>query len=240
MGVAVGTALLPMLSQQLAAGDDVAAANSQNRGLEFSCLLVLPASAALLVIAQPVIAVLFERGAFGPDQARATADALKAYAIGLPAYVLIRVLSPGFFAREDTKTPVQLAAVAMGINVVLNLIFMQMWGYVGLALASSFAAWINVFGLAAVLRRRGHLPIDKRLRRRLPRIVLASVGMAIGLFFLEREIYNVLDLKQISYLALLIVFGLFIYCCLIHIFGAARWQDFKVLSRRLGSDHCKP
>ena len=86
VGVAVGTALLPMLSQQLAAGDDVAAANSQNRGLEFAFLLVLPASAALLVIAQPVITVLFERGAF--DQIRmATADALRAYATGLPAYV---------------------------------------------------------------------------------------------------------------------------------------------------------
>ncbi len=243
VGVAVGTALLPMLSQQLAAGDDVAAANSQNRGLEFSFLLVLPASAALLVIAQPVITVLFERGAFGPGQANATADALKAYATGLPAYVLIRVLSPGFFAREDTKTPVQLAAVAMGTNVVLNLIFMQKWGYVGLALASSFAAWVNVFGLAIVLRRRGQLPIDKRLRRRLPRIVLASFGMAIGLVLLEREmleIYDAPDLEQVSSLALMIGLGLFIYCCLVHVFGAARWQDFKVLSRRIGSNHCKP
>ena len=242
VGVAVGTALLPMLSQQLAAGDDVAAAHSQNRGLEFAFLLVLPASAALLVIAQPIITVLFERGAFGPDEAKATADALKAYAAGLPAYVLIRVLSPGFFAREDTKTPVQVAAVAMGINVFLNLIFMQVWGYVGLALASSFAAWVNVFGLVIVLRRRGHLPIDKRLQRRLPRIVLASVGMGISLFLLQREILEIYDapyLERVSDLALLIVSGLFIYWCLVHIFGAARWQDLKELSRRPGPDHGK-
>ena len=239
VGVAVGTALLPMLSQQLAAGDDVAAANSQNRGLEFAFLLVLPASAALLVIAQPVITVLFERGAFGPDQAMATADALKAYATGLPAYVLIRVLSPGFFAREDTKTPVQVAAMAMGLNVVLNLVFMQIWGYVGLALASSLAAWVNAFGLAIILRRRGYLSIDKRLRRRLPRIFLATVGMAISLFLLQRELLEICDaqyLEHVSDLGLLIGAGLFVYWCLVHIFGAARWEDLKVLSRRSGSD----
>ena len=235
VGVAVGTALLPALSRQLAAGDDAAAANSQNRGLEFALLLTLPAAAALMVIALPIVTVLFERGAFGPAETRATADALMAYATGLPAYVLIRVLTPGFFAREDTKTPVRIAAAAMGINIVLNLILMQVWGHVGIAAASSIAAWVNAGALAVVLKRRGQLVIDKRLSERFPRIVLASMGMAIGLFAGERAVAPACSgpcAAHIPALAALVVGGMVLYGILAQVLGAARWSDLKALRRR--------
>lgn len=235
VGVAVGTALLPALSRQLAAGDDAAAAHSQNRGLEFALLLTLPAAAALLVIALPIVSVLFERGAFGPAATRATADALMAYAVGLPAYVLIRVLTPGFFAREDTKTPVRIAAAAMFVNIVLNLILMRVWGHVGIALAASAAAWVNAAALAHVLMRRGQLVLDKRLRERGPRIVLASAGMALGLFAAERAVASACMgpcAVHIPALTALIAGGLALYGILAHVLGAARWADLKALRRR--------
>ena len=232
VGVAVGTALLPTLSRQLAAGDDAVAANSQNRGLEFALLLTLPATAALLVIALPIVTVLFERGAFGRAETQATADALMAYSTGLPAYVLIRVLAPGFFAREDTSTPVRIAAVVMVLNIILNLIFMQVWGHVGIALASSVAAWANAAALATVLKRRGHLIIDDRLANRGPKIALASAVMAASLFVGERLVSPACAAPCVANtlaLAVLIIGSMVLYVGLAHILGAARWSDLKAL-----------
>src|SRR5690606_22883108 len=111
IGIAIGTALLPALSRQARRGETDAAVATLNRGIEAALLLSLPATAALLVMPYPIIAVLFERGAFGATEAQATAAALAAYALGLPAYVLIKVLTPGFYAREDTRTPVKIAVV---------------------------------------------------------------------------------------------------------------------------------
>lgn len=239
VGVAVSTALLPALSRQLAAGDDAAAASSQNRGLEFALLLTLPAAAALLVIALPIVTMLFERGAFGPTETRATADALMAYATGLPAYVLIRVLTPGFFAREDTSTPVRIAAAVMVLNIVLNLILMQVWGHVGIALASSVAAWANAAALAVVLKRRGQLTIDDRLADRGPKIALASAGMTVGLFAGERLVVPACAgpcAANIPSLAVLIIGSMVLYGGLAHILGAARWSDLKALRWRGGEE----
>ncbi len=183
VGTAVGTALLPILSRQLRAGDVAAAQHSQNRTLEFALLLTLPAAAALLVVAWPVISVLFMRGAFGVAEAQATAAALAAFALGLPANVLVKVLAPGFFAREDTATPVKIAAVAMVVNIAVMLVLMGPLEHVGIALATSVAAWVNAGLLAIVLRRRGFLALDARLRRRAPRILAAAVLNAAWLWW---------------------------------------------------------
>jgi putative peptidoglycan lipid II flippase len=178
IGVAVGTALLPLLARQIAAGNEVAAAQSQNRSIEFALLLTLPAMAGLMVLAGPIITVLFERGAFSAADAAATAGALAAFAVGLPAYVLIKVLSPGFFAREDTRTPVRVAAVALVANVVLNLLLMQVLAHVGIALATALSACLNAGLLLWLLIKRGHFTWDRRLKRRLPRMILATALMA--------------------------------------------------------------
>jgi len=234
VGVAVGTALLPALSRQLAAGDEAAARASQNRGLEFSLLLTLPAAVALFVIAEPIIAVLFERGQFGPADTRATALALMAYSTGLPAYVLIRVLTPGFFAREDTKTPVKIAAAAMLANIVLNLAFMQIWGHVGIAAAGALSAWLNAVMLSVTLRRRGQLAFDDRLSRRWPRIVLASAGMGAGLFGLALVLAPWLSggaELRVAALAALVAGGLALFGLLAQVSGAAHLRDLRGLRR---------
>jgi len=235
VGVAVGTALLPMLSRQLKAGDDEAAAASQNRGLEVAMLLTLPAAAALLVIAQPIVSVLFEHGAFDAAAATATAAALVAFAAGLPAYVLIRVLTPGFFAREDTRTPVRIAAAAMALNVVLNLILMQFWGHVGIAVAASVSAWVNAVGLSVVLSRRGQLVLDQRARARLPRILVASAGMAVALAVAAALLDPWLvgsHGARIAGLTALVAGGLGIYAVLARLTGAFQWRDLGSLLRR--------
>lgn len=182
VGVAIGTALLPLLSRQIRAGDAQAATASQNRAMEAALLLTLPAAAALMAIAVPVIRVLFERGSFGPHETQATAAALVAFAAGLPAYVLVKVLAPGFFAREDTATPVKVAGATMVLNVVLNLALVDRLAHVGMALATALAAWFNVVALAVILKRRGLFAMDARLRAKAPRIALAAALMGGALW----------------------------------------------------------
>ena len=131
VGIAVGTAILPSLSRQVRLGDDEGARDTQNRGLELALFLTLPSAVGLGVTAWPIMTVLFQRGAFGPVEANATASALAAYAAGLPAFVLIKIMTPGFFARHDTATPVKVAVAAMATNLVLT---------VGLGLAAALRA----------------------------------------------------------------------------------------------------
>lgn len=182
VGVAVGVALLPLLSRQLRAGEHRAAMHSMNRAIEVTLLLTLPAATALIAIPWPIVSTLFERGAFGAEAAWATAEALRAYAIGLPAFVLIKALTPGFFAREDTRTPVKVAIGAVVLNLVLAIGLMQVLDHVGLALATSISSWANAALLAYLLRRSGHFQPDPRLVRAVPRILLAAVIMAAALW----------------------------------------------------------
>ena len=182
IGVAVGTALLPLMARQLRAGQVAHAMHNQNRALELALLLTVPAALALMVLCLPIVSVLFERGAFGAADARATGAALAAYALGLPAYVLIKVLTPGFFAREDTRTPVKIAIVCLISNVVIALALIWWLAHVGIALATALSAWLNAGLLGWGLRRDGLLQPDARLRCRLPRIIAASCAMALGLW----------------------------------------------------------
>jgi putative peptidoglycan lipid II flippase len=177
VGVAIGIVLLPDLSRQLRSGRMDLVDYSQNRSLEFAMALTLPASIALLVMSVPIIAILFERGSFDAADTVATAEALAAFAVGLPAFVLVKVFSPGFFAREDTRTPMIYAGVAVATNVVLSLALFPFLAHVGIAIATSAAGWINAVLLAETLRRRGQFTIDALLRKRVPLLALASVLM---------------------------------------------------------------
>ena len=189
VGIAIGVVLLPDLSRKLRAGDLVAVQESQNRSLEFALMLTLPASIALGVLAEPIIGVLFERGAFTRTDTIATAWALIAFAIGLPAFVLIKVFQPSFFAREDTKTPMWFAGISMIINVVGSLVLFhwfksQGWmPHVGIALATSAAGWANALLLWRVLSRDGMFRRDRKLTRNLPMIAVASLLMGAVLWF---------------------------------------------------------
>jgi len=184
IGVAVGVVLLPDLSHKLRTGDHKAVIDSENRALEFSLLLTVPAAVALFIASWPIMRVLFERGAFTTVDARATAGMLSALAIGLPAYVLVKALQPSFFAREDTKTPMIYAGIAMASNAVLSFVLFTVLGAVGIAVATSLAGWINVVLLAVELRRRGEFALDDQFRRAFLGIVLASVAMGVVLWWL--------------------------------------------------------
>ena len=181
IGIAFGVVLLPDLSRKLRAGEDTAALASLNRGLELALLVGLPAAVALAVIPGPIVTVLFERGAFDAEASRATALALAAFALGVPAYILVKILQPAFFAREDTSRPLHATLAAMAANIALALALFWVLGHVGIALATALAAWLNVGLLGLWLRRAGYLRLDARSRRRLPRIALASAGMGAGL-----------------------------------------------------------
>jgi putative peptidoglycan lipid II flippase len=214
VGVAMGTALLPMLTRQLKTGQAEAAQDSQNRAMELTLLLTVPSALGLMVLAHPIIAVVYQYGAFSIAKVAPVASALVALTAGLPAYVLIKVLAPGFFAREDTKTPVKVAMAAMAANFLLNLALMGSLRHVGIALATAASAWINAGTLAWLLHRRGHLVFDRRLRRRVPRILLAGAIMATPLMAAATwlaPVFYVGGTFRIAVLAAMVVLGALLY-----------------------------
>lgn len=183
IGIAMGVALLPSLSRSIRAGDDAGARTSLNRGIEIAAFLTLPAAVALYVIPEFLIGGIYERGAFTAATTEQVAKALRWFAIGLPAFVLLKVLTPAFFARENTRTPMIWAGISAIINITLGVTLFLMIGFEGLALATSVAAWVNVAGLFVLLRRNGDLMPDGRLLRHLPRVMLSSAVMGAALWF---------------------------------------------------------
>lgn len=235
IGVGVGTALLPMLSRQLREKKLDHAFHTQNRAMELVLLMSLPAAAAILVIAQPMITTLFEHGAFTSEATMATYPALMAYGIGLPAFVLIKVLAPSFFANQDTKTPFIIASVCMLLNLVLNLALVGPMAHVGLALATSIAGWVNVVLMLWVLQKRGLLRFDATLRRRVPRIIFASGMMAallLGGYLISHSAFQDTLLWRGLALALLVGLGMASYAFLVLMLGVIDWQEFKAMFRR--------
>lgn len=178
IGIALGTALLPMLSRLIREGKAEEANRCQNRAIEFGLFMSLPSAAALIVMAQPIIAVMFERGEFGSEETVATYQALRAFAMGLPAFILVKILSPGFYAKQDTKTPFKIALVCMLLNLVLNLALMGVFRHVGMALATSIAGWVNVLLMAVILIRRGWFAFSPGIMRQVSKVLLACLAMA--------------------------------------------------------------
>lgn len=217
IGIAIGVVLLPDLSRKLRAGQDQAAMDTQNRALEFSLALTLPAAVALAIIATPIISVMFERGAFTSSDTQATAAALAMFALGLPAFVLNKVFSPGFFAREDTKTPMIFAAIAVALNIALSLALFPALGHVAIAIASSVSGWVNALLLIATLKKRGAYRIDRQARFRLPRLCFAAAMMGVCVWLLAGLLLpwlgpqNPLMVKVLA-LAALVAAGIVFYC----------------------------
>ena len=237
VGIAVGTAILPPLSRQLRLGHVPDAVTTQNRGLELALLLTLPAAVALVILATPILAVLFQRGAFGQADSAATAAALSAYAAGLPAFVLVKVLAPAFFARQDTATPVKVAIAAMVANLCLTLVLMQFLAHVGIALATTAAGWANALTLLALLLRRGHFWFDRRARRNLPRVGAAALGMGAALGLLKVALTPALaglPVLRLGALAALIGAGLATFGLLALALGIVDWRDLHEQLRPTG------
>ncbi len=184
VGIAVAIVLLPELARALKAGNMAEAANLQNRSVEFTLFMTLPAAAALLVMSEPIVRVLYERGAFAATNSTPTVSAaLAIFGLGLPAFVLIKAFTPGYFAREDTRTPMIFAAISVLVNVSTALTLFPTMGAAGIATASAIAGWVNAALLLGVLIRRGHWGRDTALLTRIPRLVIAAAVMAGVLWF---------------------------------------------------------
>ncbi|QJQ33424.1 murein biosynthesis integral membrane protein MurJ [Sphingomonas lacunae] len=236
IGIGVGTAILPMLSRQIGGGDLKAANDTQNRAIELALFLAMPAAVALIVAGVPIVRGLLEHGAFDSGDTSSTAAVLAAFASGVPAYVLIKVLTPGFYARQDTKTPVRLALWSMLVNLVGNLILIWPLGPVGVGVATSLSAWVNVALLYGMLHRRDLLSLDSRLLGKVWRILAAAVSMGIALWFgghladgwMAGDWYH----RAIG-LILLCGAGGLVYVLASFAFGAYRLSELKsVLQRR--------
>jgi putative peptidoglycan lipid II flippase len=235
IGTAVGTALLPMLSRQVRSGEAAGSIVTLNRAIEYALFLTLPAALALIVSAYPIILVLFGRGAFDTESARLSSQALAAYALGLPAFVLVKVLAPAFFARGDTSMPVKIGMGCVALNLCLNVAFMVPLAHIGPALATSIAAICNVLGLGYVLFRRGQLKPDWQLKRRLLGMIGASLAMGIVLYFVQKLLFTEPShgVLRLAFLAVLIAAGLLAYAAAVPLLGAYNLADIKrVMSRR--------
>jgi putative peptidoglycan lipid II flippase len=173
VGIAIGVVLLPDLSKKVASGDEKGARRGLNRALEGIIVLTLPCVAVFVLMAEPVLALLFGRGAFDQAAVEGSARALEAYAIGLTAVVALRALTPAFYARGDTATPVKVLGISIIVNIALKIALMGTMAHAGLALATSIGAWVNALLLAILLMRGGMFAADRRLIRM---TLLAAAG----------------------------------------------------------------
>jgi putative peptidoglycan lipid II flippase len=231
----VGIVLLPDLSRRLKAGDDIGARMALSRAGEVALALTVPCAVALVVIPLPLVAVLFERGAFGADDSAATAVAVAIYGLGLPAFVLQKILQPIFFAREDTRSPFRYAVVAMVVNAVLAVGLSYAVGWIAAALATTVAAWVMVWQLARGARRFGEVArFDAQFRRRLWRIVLASALMGAVVWGVGVGLGPILSLAGWRWLALVLLvgFGTLAYGLIGQGLGAFRLQEVRQGLRR--------
>lgn len=238
VGIAVGVVLLPDVSRQLRAGNEVGALDSQNRALEFAILLTVPAAVALALVPGEIVQVLFERGAFTAADTANTAAVLSVFALGLPAFVLIKVLQPAYFAREDTKTPMRYAVIALTANtlgsIALFFLFRRLgWlPHLGIAVATMLGGWLNAGLLWTTLARRGHFVLDRRMTRAFLMIVLASVVMGAALFFAAQALADSFARTQgflvnVGALGLMIGGGLLVYALAVTATGALNLRQLR-------------
>jgi putative peptidoglycan lipid II flippase len=235
IATAAGVVLLPELTRRLRAGQNELAMAATNRGIEFVLLLTLPAAVALVVIPGPIVSVLFERGAMSTADSAAIARVLAIYGLGLPAFALVKALTPSYYAREDTTTPFRFAVISMVVNTALSAALFMIIGYAGIALATVLASWLNIALLFRGLRSRKNLTIDSRLRGRLPRVGACSVIMGGVLWLAAGALSDALAgslLVKGGALALLVMGGLASFGVLALLFGVVQRDDLSRAFRR--------
>jgi putative peptidoglycan lipid II flippase len=229
VGVAMGTVLVPELTRAIRGNDRQALMQAQSRGAELATALVLPAALGLILLSTPIIRVLFEHGAFTAADTTATARALSILALGLPAHVLVKVLAPAFFAREDTKTPLMATIFGIATAVVCGMFFGRAYGVSGVAASISLGAWF----CAGVLAWRGSatfgFAIDATAQKRLPRIAVCAAAMGAMLFLAESFVSPVTATAgfaaQITILGGLVAAGISFYGLLLDLFGVVSWGE---------------
>lgn len=235
VGIAVGVVLLPELARALKGGHEREAGNLQNRSMEFVLFLTLPAAGALWVISDEIVRVLYERGAFGTDTTSIVAGTLAIYGLGLPGFVMIKALNPGFFAREDTKTPMRITLLSVVVNCVLAVSLFPFFHERGIATAEAVSGWLTALLLFVTLVRRGHWPLEKALAWRVARLLIATLVMAATLEYasgwLASRLASAAPLhEQVLALGLLVVLAMIVYFSVAFLIGGA---DLGMIRRNL-------
>lgn len=240
IGIGLGTILLPTISRLLSAGEDAKAMDTQNRGMELALFLTLPAMVALIIAAGPIVRGLFQYGHFSADDTVRCSWALAGYSVGLPSYVLVKVLTPSYYARHDTKTPVRYAVMSVGVNLAGNLLLIPLlapfgYGHVGPPLATALSSTANVWLLYATLSKRGYFVTDAQLKRRVPRLALAALLMGIAIFGVDQLLDPWLSGRIFErYMALvaLVGAGAAVYGIACFLTGAFVLEDVRILMRQ--------
>lgn len=215
IGIAAGTVLLPEMARRITAGDETGARHAQNRAVELTLLLCVPCLIAFLLVPELIMRALFGRGAFTAADAEAAGATLMAYGVGLLPFVLMRSATVTFLSRGDTTTPVKALFVAVAVNVALKVVLMQRYAQVGLALATSIGAWVNLSLLCWFAARQGLLSIDRELRQSVWRLAVAGLALAAavaaGQWALARLLERGVPLRDEALLAALAVLGAAVY-----------------------------
>ncbi|MDQ3144401.1 MAG: polysaccharide biosynthesis C-terminal domain-containing protein, partial [Pseudomonadota bacterium] len=235
VGSAIGTAILPAISRHIGMGEERQAATIQGRATELAMLLTIPATIALAVAAGPIMTVLFEGGRFTAADAATSALVLAILVTGLPAYVMIKVLAPGFYARKDMKTPVVITLVTLALGVAANFLFIEKVGIAILPITTAAAAWLNALALYVVLVRRGQFKVESWLAVRLAKQLLAALAMGATLWFVGEQLDGFFagstGSKLIGIVAL-VGSGSLVYFVLAWVTGGMDKEDLLVLLRR--------
>lgn len=235
IGSALGTAILPAVSRAVDTGDGSEAGKIQGQAVELGMLLTLPAAVALAVVAWPIASALFQGGRFTAEDARLTGLVLSIIVAGLPAYVLIKILTPGFYARKDMKTPVIAAVSMLIVGVAMNFILLDTLGIATLPFSTAATAWGNCFILYAILRQRGHFKLTPSLISRLIRQLIAAAIMGGVLWFLVERMSALFAgsvVERLISIGVLVATGGAIYFGVGWVIGAINRDDVMTLLRR--------
>lgn len=233
IGIALGIVLLPEVTRLLRSGNEREASDSIVRGAELGLLITLPAAVAMLVMPESIMSLLFERGEFTRTDTLATSRALMGFALGLPGYVMIKVLQPGYFAREDTKTPMKMAGWTVLTNIVVSLALFPSLGHVGIAIATTVAAWVNVWLLWRGLK--DFVAVDEMFWRKVGKMVWACGMMAVGLWLAQWMLggWTMGELWQkVISVGLLVGLGMSIYVMAVLGLGATSLAEIRAGFRK--------
>ena len=235
IGIALSTAILPTLSRFVGAKNKEGTDRIQSDAIELSMLLTIPAAVALAVCAVPFVTMIFQGGRFSLEQAELTGQVLGMLVLGLPAYVLVKVLVPNFYARSDTRTPVYAAFISLAVFVAMNFVLIADYGVVGVALASVVGAWINVAYLYIVLVRRGYYTIPLKLVGRIARQLVAAAAMGAALWFARDLLtgwYSAGLFQRIGALLVLVACSAIVYFGVAFAIGAIDKQRIAALTKK--------
>lgn len=235
VGIALGTAILPALSRSIASDDKAGATRVQANAVELAMLLTLPAAAALVICSEAFVNAFFVGGRFTQADGDITAAIVVALVSGLPAYVMVKILTPGFFARKDTRTPVYTAVIVLIFNIILILLLIEPYGIIGLAAATAAASWLNTILLYTILHRRNHFRLPVAVFGRIARQLIATAAMSAMLYWLVGQLDGYFLgswFDRLVGLATVVIAGMIVYFAIGYLVGAIDRTKIAILLKR--------